>query len=276
MFNLSSEVFSRKGKMKWILVSYVVSVIATVDAFSKYNDTDIQALGIGPGWITIAKFDLSKGDDCPKEWQKVTINGKPMCRGKDDYPGCTSFLYDTNGLCYNKTYGMVRGYQKGTTDGFQASQPNHHNAGINEAYVDGVSITIKQTIGQETYRRHVWTYAAGLTSEGNFPEFNCPCSVTSGPKPPPFVGENYYCSSGAITSASKSTYYTSDPLWQGTGCTNFKDNCCADIGLPWFYREFPAIIGDIEVRICNSQNFYDEGVLIDKLLLLAYEAELPQ
>ena len=149
MFNLSSEVSSRKGKMKWILVSYVVSVIATVDAFSKYNDTDIQALGIGPGWITVAKFDLSKGDNCPYGLQKVTINNKPMCRGPSDSPGCTSVVYGLHGLCYNKTYGMVRGYQKGTIDGFQASQPDHYNAGINEAYVDGVSITIEQTIGPD-------------------------------------------------------------------------------------------------------------------------------
>lgn len=262
--------------MKWILVSYVVSVIATaatVDAFSKYNDTDdIKALGIGPGWVTAAKFDLSAGDNCPYGLQKVTVGGKPMCRAQINGAGCASVVYGIHGIYYNKTYGMVRGYQKGTTDGFQASQPDHNNAGINEAYVDGVSITIEQTVGQTAYRRHVWTYAAGLTSEGNFPDFNCPCSVTSGPKPPSFVGENYYCSSGATTSASKNHYYT-DPLWQGTGCTNFKDNCCADIGLPWFYREFPPTSGHMEVRICSSQTFYDEAVLIDKLWLLIYETD---
>ena len=71
MFNLSSEGSLRKGKMKWILVSYVVSVIATANAFSKYNDTDIQALGIGSSWITVAKFDLSKGDDCPDGYTYV-------------------------------------------------------------------------------------------------------------------------------------------------------------------------------------------------------------
>ena len=257
--------------MKWILVSYVMTMIAIaadVNAFSKYDDTDIKALGIGTGWITVAKFDLSNGDNCPQELENITISGKPFCRIPNDNPGCTSIVYKVQQLSYNRTYGMVRGYQKGTANGFHASQPSRAGASINEAYIDGVSITIEQTIGQNTYRRHVWTYAAGLTSEGNHPGYNCPCSVIPGPNSPSFVGEHFYCSSGAKTNASKGVYYTDSPLWQGTGCTNFKDNCCSKIGLPWFYREFAPTTGNMEVRICSNQYFEDEGILIDKLWLL--------
>ena len=276
MFNFSSEnsglTIIRMAIMKWILISYVaaVSAIATaadVDELWRYNDTDIKPLGIGPGWITAAQFDLSKGDNCPSALERISINGKPMCRIPGDSPGCVSIVYGLHALLYNKTMGMVRGYQKGTTDGFQASQPTHHGAGINDAYVDGVSITILQG----AYRRHLWTYAAGQTRTGNYPEFNCPCSTTPGPSPPSFVGENYYCSSGAPNVAIQNYYYTNTPLWQGTECTDSKDNCCANVGLPWFYREFPPMTGNMEIRICNSQAFGDESVLIDKLTVLVSE-----
>ncbi len=86
---------------------------------------------------------------------------------------------------------------------------------------------------------------------------------------PSFVREDYYCSSGCSTTPVGATYYTDDPLWQGTGCTNAKDNCCADVGLPWFNREFPFPQNDdFEVRICYNQVYADEGVLIDTLALL--------
>ena len=249
--------------MKWILIPFVaiVAAAATTDSgviFSK-NDTlyfDHETLiHLEPDWKTIAAFDTSRGDECPSSFVKVRALGKDVC--SSSYYGCSSYIYKVNGIFYNEIAGVVRGYQKGTTDAFQASW---HGKGINDAYVDGVSITIGSP------RQHVWTYAAGLTQQGDYPDFNCPCAVTPGPSAPSFVGDNYYCSSGATTDASKSSYYPA-PLWQGNECNN--DNCCAKLGLPWFYRKFiiPRV-EDIEVRICNNQQFNDESVLIDQLILV--------
>ena len=251
--------------MKWILISFAVSAAAAVTVAQSPSQLNATAISpnpyvvkedlkspMAPNWITVVDFDASRGDECPSSFVKVKLNGKDMCRSSY---GCSSYIYKVHGKIYNEIIGMVRGYQKGTTDGFQASW---HGNGINQAYVDGVSITIGSP------RKHVWTYAAGLTQEGNYPDFNCPCAITPGPSAPSFVGDHYYCSSGAIKEADRDIYY--GPLWQGTECVN--DNCCAKIGLPWFYRKLTICQkDDIEVRICNNQDFIDEAVVIDKLIL---------
>ena len=162
------------------------------------------------------------------------------------------------GISYNMTAGYVRGYQKGTTNGFQGSQYN----GINGPYVDGVSITLGYP------RKHVWTYAIGYSEDEYAPNNNCPCAVTPGPDPPSFVGEHYYCQSGSPSYSSSNSYYTNATLWQGTGCTNSRDNCCAIVELPFFYREFVIRQHEsIEVRICSSNDYSQQAVLIDKVQL---------
>ena len=51
-------------------------------------------------------------------------------------------------------------------------------------YVDGVSITYG------TPRRHIWTYASGLSDDGNNNNgvYNCPCAKYPGDAPPPLLG----------------------------------------------------------------------------------------
>ena len=113
----------------------------------------------------------------------------------------------------------------------------------------------------------MWTYAVGLTDDANFGGSACPCASVPGKAPPSFVGAHYYCESGN-TGAVGSVYYTDDPLWDGTGCVHAKNNCCTNVGLPWFIREFPIAQHDnIEVRICTDQVYSNEAVLIDQLML---------
>ena len=123
-----------------------------------------------------------------KNHQMYTVDGKRFCRIPSDESGCSSAATYHTTKAYTKIRGFLREYQKGTPDGFRASRDD--GFGIDDPYVDGVSITLGNP------PKHVWTYAAGLTSNGNFPNNNCPCTVTSGPNSPPFVGENYFCSSG--------------------------------------------------------------------------------
>ena len=243
----------------WILATYFVATVA----YAEFAEHEMYS---DPNWVTVADLDMSKGDDCPLHWNKVAQYSTSMCRAVITGDAkCLGVTFKVNGIKYNKTLGMIRGYQKGTTDGFRASHDD--NAGINEAYVDGVSITIGDP------RKHVWTYAAGLSAEENRPKGNCPCSPTRGPNPPAFVGENYYCQSGSRSSPDHDTYYML-PLWMGSGCTNDRDNCCANTGAPWFYREFPTPQDeDIEVRICYSHRLADEAVLVEKIHISIYNVQ---
>jgi len=209
-------------------------------------------------WITIADIDVSKGDECPEGWVNSTVNGVEFCRAPSDSSGCYSAVFPVN-TGYHKVRGFVRGYQKGSTDSFDSRRGVRS---INDMYVDGVSITMGSP------RKHLWTYVVGCSDDDGHSTSNCPCAAVPGPSPPSFVGEHYYCESGNIGAFESDVYYTADPLWDGAGCFDSKNNCCTDIDLPWFQREFVLQqYGDIEVRICYDQVYSDEAVVVDQVKL---------
>ena len=243
---------------KWTVINYyIISVaITTVVGNAEVPEAPLRVVG----------FDLTKtgsAGNCPSPWYMITVNGRKMCRVPSDTSGCSSVTYPLYETEYNKIRGRIRGYQKGNTDGFA---PSDKAAGISidGVYVDGVSITIGYP------RQHVWTYAAGVSADGNHPKSNCPCAATRGSNPPSFVGNNYYCQSGSQWIPDHETYFTDNPLWQGN-CTYSKNNCCANVGLPWFARRLPSIqYDDIEVRICYDETYSSEAVLIDQLEIEVY------
>ena len=223
-----------------------------------YCDMELECGGHKGGWMRIADLDTSRGDDCPSGWTNITAPVS-VCRSLHSNAGCHSTNFSTLGVPYSRVCGMAVGYQKGSTDGFAAVR---RSAGsINGPYVDGVSITYG------TPRKHIWTYAIGLTDSHNSPGYNCPCSKTPGPLPPSFVHENYYCESGVMFHPSHSEYYTDDPVWDGEGCST-DNNCCADPSLPWFYRQIPmAVNDDIETRICRDESSLNEDILVKEIQL---------
>ena len=237
-------------------------LIRTNDLFLAQCDMEAEHEGKTLGWLKIADIDLTKKDksECPGEWKKIKVNGTEVCRSLNDTAGCYSAKFSVNGTKYRKIRGMVRGYQQGSTDSFD-SRRGHR--GINSVYVDGVSITLGSP------RKHVWTYVVGCSDDDIHATSNCPCAAVPGPAPPSFVGEHYYCESGNKGPFEYGVHYTDDPLWDGAGCFHDNNNCCTNVGLPWFYREFPTTQHeDIEVRICTDQIYRDEGVLVDQLKLL--------
>ena len=240
--------------MKWIITLVAaVALVATADSAGLQDEHCIT-----PDWILVHKFDLTQGGHCPDGWTNITANMHQMCRSTSDSPGCYSAVFSVHNTSYNKIRGMVRGYQKGSTDAFV-----RRNYKIEQAYVDGVSITLSGT------GVHVWTYASGLSSRGDYPKYNCPCAAVPGPSSPSYVGKNYYCESGnqAEMGYDYPTYYTDNPLWDKAGCM-CGDDCCSDVRSPWFYREFTTMrTEDIEVRICTDGGFGNEGVLVDQLAL---------
>ena len=234
-----------------------------------YCDMELECGGHKGGWMRIADLDTSRGDDCPTEWFRETTPDNPpypaidVCRPPSNNAGCYSTSYTVNGSSYHKVCGKVRGYQKGTTDAFSIIETQSKS--IDGPYIDGVSITIGNS-----KRKHIWTYAMGYSDDSNIlePILNCPCASTQAIPAHPFIQDHYYCESGNRDQGSRSLYYTDDPLWDGAGCFQTNNNCCTDVGMPYFFRYFPISQDeDFEVRLCHDQPFGDEGVLIDVVQL---------
>ena len=111
---------------------------------------------------------------------------------------------------YTKVCGRIQGYQVGTTDAFNYVYD----------YVDGVTLTYGNP------RQHIWTFAAGL-DEITRGSSSCPCVATQGQLPPAFVGNNYFCDTGASGRHQAGFFYGDDPLWDGAGCGSGNE-CCWD------------------------------------------------
>ena len=243
----------------------------TTGVHQVYCDMELECGGHKGGWMRIANLNASRGDNCPTGWTKMTTNdaGQPsrvVCRSTKANAGCYSTSFTVNGTSYHKICGKARGYQKSSVDAFGGG---HHflraKKDINGPYVDGLSITLGSP------RKHVWTYAAGYSEHGTITEYThyCPCAATPGAAPHPFIHDHYYCESGFAGSSNVAgVFYTSDPLWDGNGCAVANNNCCTDVGMPWFNRQFAAPQqDDIEARICTDQSYGDEAVAIDQLQL---------
>ena len=210
--------------------------------------------GVEGQWRRIAGINISAGDDCPTGWNKSSHNGVSFCRAPSDNADCYPTFFSTNGVSYQHVCGRARGYQKGTPEAFRYALSMN-------SFIEGLSIT------HGNPRQHIWTNAVGLTDSGNYSDWNCPCAATPGPAPSSFVGSDYYCESGAESSWDFTTYYFSDPLWDGAGCSA-SNTCCSNTDQLWFHHQLSSITqDDIEVRICRSDMFSDEGILVDMLEL---------
>ena len=236
-----------------------------------YCDMELECGRHKGGWMKVAQVDTTNGDTCPGEWIN-NVNYNSLCTGANT-PGCYSANFSIP-YVYNKICGQVRGFQQGSPDAFYPHAftlgltppnlyiPTTNSSTVNGVYVDGVSITLGDP------RKHVWTYAAGLSDDFQMYEYeNCPCARHSVMKAPVFIGDNYYCESGNIGTFDYSTLYTEDPLWDGKQCLP-GNSCCDKTGQPWFFHQLP--IGEkehLEVRICQDQPIGDETVTVEKLQL---------
>ena len=177
----------------------------------------------------------------------------------DDAFTCSSANFSTNGIGYQRVCGRARGYQKGYSVGFYSYNHNGEKP-VDGRYADGLLITY------DSPRQHIWSYIVGRTDNHTDTCCNCPCAVSAGPAPPPFVGTNYYCESGAVDVYNASAYYFNDPLWDRSGCITSK--CCATPTQPWFYRLLSeTTTSNIEARICSYYSFNNGSPLIDQLEL---------
>ena len=212
------------------------------------------------GWMNVADFDMTNPNQhCPSGFNQynspIRACGRTLNTG-----GCQSLHFPIQGVSYYKVCGQIIGYQLGTPSAFSSGSTN-----IEGAYVDGISIT-----HGGNPRKHIWTFANDLFERDNDTGLNrylCPCtSSRSLMQVPTFVGNDYFCDTGASQIWSFSLF-PEDALWNGNGCEH-QNTCCTFNNPPWFCKELSeSTADDIEVRICADQNIKDEDSLIQVVKL---------
>ena len=126
---------------------------------------------------------------------------------------------------------------------------------INTAPTALLSSSILISITHGHPRQHIWSLAAA------FQEPQCPC--TAYPTNiymylPSFVENDFSCEW-----EGRSTYVSSDRLWDGQGCL-----VDAVYNSAWFCKELPQpTTDDIEFRVCTDQSRDDEDVYIEHVEL---------
>ena len=253
---------------------WIQNVNGTVEQV--YCDMELECGGFKGGWMRVAKLDTSDGEACPGDWIN-NANYNSLCTGTGG-AGCFSANF-TVSYSYNKICGQVRGFQKGSPDGFypylfaknstptDLYSPLSSSTDVSGVYVDGISITLGEP------RKHVWTYAIGL-NDGFIDDntyglgyFHCPCSKIAAAGAPAFIGNNYYCESGNADGILDNRLFSEDPLWDGEQCLP-GNSCCDRTGQPWFFHQLPISVNEhLEVRICQDQEEGDEAVTVEKLEL---------
>lgn len=207
------------------------------------------------GWMRVADVDLSDPEqDCPQGNFHIEATGTDRyCVRDNNVFGCDSSIFEVNQVPYSLVCGRATGIQIGSVDGFLDANPMRS---IDTVYTDGLSLT-----SGFNPRTHIWTFAASLSEIF----LNCPCSMEDGipsnRSSPEFVGDDYFCESGAITDTVGNSAFVDDNLWDGEMCRGFEMSCCAgNFNPPWFYRDLgERQTSDIEMRLCIDQGT-DEDV----------------
>ena len=260
-----ADIYNKNSASHGISTNYIIE---TDRLRFVYCDMELECGGTKGGWMRIANIDTRRGDQCPNGWTSY----QSYCTGGQT-AGCYSTYFSTVSTNYSRICGKVVGYQKGTMGAFFPSAKKHgkyphdftpatHSRSLDGVYVDGISITLGRP------RKHVWTYAVGNSDDATSPHAaNCPCAKHSGPDPPTYVANHYYCESGTNGPSNTVQFYKDDPLWDGAGCPP-ENSCCYNAGMPWFYRQLPIPENsDLEIRICQDQEFNDEGIAIEQIQL---------
>ena len=197
--------------------------------------------------LEIACLDMSdSSQSCPTEFRLYNVSGVRACgRHVSLGASCDSITFSTN-INYTEVCGRVIGYQYASPDAFDYLHRAPQNTGIENPYVDGVSIT------HGAPRQHIWTFVASILSNGQESTQNyCPCDGTGRISAPDFVGEDYFCESGNPASQGWAyTLYTDDPIWDGKNCGTSEAQCCSVPGIPYFHKVLDSPTSDsVEMRI---------------------------
>ena len=228
----------------------------------------------GPGWTRVLYLNMADtGNSCPANW---TLHKEPVrgCGRKSDQgETCDSVVIPVT-MNYSMICGRIYAYQRGFSRAFSHSVywstiEHGGNVSIDSSYVSGLSLT-RGLVGQ---RKHVWTFAAtDKISRINIKNTllhpsSCPCinpALTWPFEVPSYVGDSYFCETGAPTYFSPNALYVDDPLWDGEGCGG-SSTCCSFNSPPWFCQHLKYHTSDnLELRLCS----YLQSTYEDKLVSL--------
>ena len=219
------------------------------------------------GWMRVGYLNMSEPNaTCPPGLtlrQFINIDhgvcGRPMS---------SSIVYSAHAIHYSKVCGQIRGYHFGSPDGLPPLYGPYVTPNIDNCntYVDGVTITYGSNP-----RKHIWTYACGVTENNNH-EYACPCNNgSSGTTSPTFVGKEYFCESGVPYGRVYPVLYANDTLWDGQQCGGLEGPCCTNPKMPWFVKILDETTSeDIELRMCAGGGAGDEDTPLDIIELYIY------
>ena len=235
---------------------YVVNVYGDARLVYCHMDT---LCGKGGGWRRIASLNMTNPNEkCPTQFRLYSQGGVRACgRPVTSSGSCVGITFPSRDIKYSQVCGKVIGYQYNSPDGAEAYFASKN---VNSPYIDGISLT------HGSPRKHIWSFISGFSDVGSN---RCPCGSNSPNAVPSFVGSDYYCESGChdniATYGSSSTFYYSDPLWDGKSCGSSETSCCQRNLIPWFYKSFGYSTTDyIEMRVCCDQDTVDEDVTFEQ------------
>lgn len=199
----------------------------------------------------VVNSTFSAAVPCPSPWTfDVAARG---CRRTSSR--IETARYDVPLAEYREVLLSATGSQYYSTDGFPGG-------GINEAYVDGLSITTTL----QAQRAHVFTFAVGLTEAAGVENGNhCPCD--QGSAPPAFVGTSYLCDT-ASPAAYPDTRWLDEVLWDGDA--KGLGTCAATNGggARWVTSSLPsASTAGIEARLMADQEKDNEDIAVRSLAI---------
>ena len=211
--------------------------------------------------MRVANLDMTQpNQQCPPGFRNITASGKRLC-GRPGPAGCVSVKFPTNNVPYNRVSGRVIAYQDKTVDAQCPYIGRNKNHTLEEVYIDGVSIT------HGSPRQHIWSFIASK-GESRTDCHGCPCYTRFTGTHVPFIGDNFFCDSGA-GNWQGAILYVADPLWDGQGCGS-NNGCCTFNNPPWFCTELDQHTSDdIELRLCADENTSNEDIPIEIIELYA-------
>ena len=254
--NVSSEVL---GQVMKEMADLEAKLNSTYELVSLYHLNTYFRCGIfSPNWRRVAYIDTTQGPgQCPSGLvQHVNSATNQRACGRSIDRGCSSVTYPAGGS-YTNICGRVRGYQFYTPNAFTGSSGHS----INDAYVDGISITLGNP------RKHVWTYTSYWYEMHNSSQYDvCLCQRSSSnyySRVSSFVGSDYYCETAFATDSETKRIAWENPLWDGAGSAcGTGGQCCATFG--WFHKTVsPSTSDHIEARWCADQGRSNEDVLTE-------------
>ncbi len=219
----------------------------------------------GAGWRRVAFLNMTNtSHNCPNGLQLTGYNKRSCGRVHTGYYSCSSsILFSVDGEQYSQVCGRAKAYHWGYMYSFYGYNRLGHT--INDSYVNGLSFT------HGTPRSHIWTFAGGyyqgVSGDTGSQASRCPCNHGNTYGSPPFIGNDYFCESGATANSGLgvNNFYSSNPLWDGRGCIT--DNpCCEHNNPPWFYKTLPEPTTDnIEMRMCFSLGAFHGDIALEQL-----------